>query len=246
MRNVSNRNARTVSRRAVLAAGVAAGPALTSAYPARAGSPPVLFFSAHQDDETLTFGAGINNHVNHGYSVHVVLATDGINSSARHGLGLSRPEFARARDDEFRRACGALRVSSAHISRFAAEDGTLTVARARDIILDYLVRYPGARVKAPTDRGGPLGQHLDHTHLGQAAVRLRDEGRISDLRLYVEPYEVADFRARYGPVSTEHTATPQAVRAAVNEYKRGYGIGYRSTPGFFDMVEADPVSYYHA
>lgn len=214
----------------------------------------VLFISPHQDDETLTMGAAISNHIHYGHDVHVVLATTGINSAVRGQTGLSRTQFTAARDDEFRRACRELGVpdGNVHVSRHAVDDGALTVTAARDVIRAALDEHPGAWVKTHTDRGEQVGQHADHTHLGQAAMQLHDEGIIDNLRLYVEPYHVSDFEAAHGAItSTETTPTPEAVRDALDEYRRSHpqrgmhGIGYLSVPSYIDMVDANPVSYMH-
>lgn len=214
-----------------------------------------LFFSPHQDDETLTMGAAISNHLNAGHSVHVILCSDGISSAARSKTPLSRTQFSKARDDEFKRACLALGVpaSNIHISRFAVEDGKMTVSRARDIIMEYVEKFPGAMIKTHTDRGANSGQHSDHYNLGIAAMRLFTEGVITDLRFYVEQYQLEGFYTQNPDVhvSLERTATPTKVQAALNEYKRvnhsagQYGIGYLSVPTSIDKVMANPVSYFH-
>jgi LmbE family N-acetylglucosaminyl deacetylase len=213
----------------------------------------VLFFSPHQDDETLTMGASISNHVNFAHDVHVILATDGISSNARLQTPLSRTQFTKARDDEFRRACLALGVPAAniHISRFAAIDGQLTQARAVDVIMEYMEKFPGASVKTHTDKGAAIGQHPDHTNLGKAARQLLNAGVITDLRFKIEPYEINDFSSTGISWYIENTATPDKVKAALNEYKRVdtaqgmYGIGNLSVPAEINLVMSNPVSYVH-
>lgn len=212
----------------------------------------VLFVVPHQDDELLTLGAAVSNHVDARHDVHIALLTDGGNSGVRPQLGMGKPQFVSARDDEWRRSCRALGVPAEHlhISRMSTEDGQLTAARATDAISALLRHLPGAWVKTHTYR--PLsGRHPDHIAVGHAAHALWQAGVIANLRLYVEPYHVTAYRATYGPVGTEAAATPARVQAAVAEYRRVdhaagmWGIGDLSVPGYLDLIEANPTSYVH-
>lgn len=212
----------------------------------------VLFVAAHQDDETLTMGAAISNHVDAGHDVHVAFVADGGSSGIRAQLGMTRTKFVAARDDEGRRACRALGVPAAnvHFPRLAERDGELTAARARDVIEELLTLLPGARVKTHTNRA-VAGRHPDHVAVGQAAIDLHAAGAITDLRLYVEPYHLADYKAAYPNPGSEHANTPVRVRAAVAEYRRDdpaagmWGIADRSVPSLLTLVETNPTSYVH-
>lgn len=212
----------------------------------------VLFLAAHQDDETLSMGAAISNHVDAGHDVHVAVLADGGGSAVRSTLGMTRAAFVAARDDELRRACRALGVLAAnvHLPRLAVRDGDLTAARARDAIEELLDLLPGARVKTHTNRLVEK-RHADHVGVGQAAVDLLAAGVITDLRLYVEPYHLTDYKAFYPAPGSEPAVTPARVRAAVGEYRRDdpaagmYRIGDRSVSTYLTQVHDNPVSYVH-
>ena len=233
-----------------------------------------LFMVPHQDDESLTFGAAIRNHLDHGDECHVILYTDGRTSSVRKVLRgeqrchlhkrfhapaeedytlMEEEELMRYRNDEFRRACLALGVPETHIhfAEGAMRDGHSTVEGCEAVLQDYLTRYPGARVKTFTDLGG---NHLDHANMGTAARRLLANGVIQDLRLYVEPYNRRQARkAQRGmTLHKEHSAeNKHKIVNALQEYKkweptRGqFAIGYHSVKAHFDAAIAKPVSYYH-
>ena len=215
----------------------------------------VLFVAPHQDDETLAMGASIRKHIESGaHEVHVLLVTDGGNSGAQPVTGLNRPQFTRARDDEFRRACRALGVlpDRIHISRHSAESGALTVQQAEDGIRAFLDEHPDTWLKAYSHRAA-AGRHVDHVTTGQAAVNLLTAGAAANLRLYVEPWARTAFVAAHPgvAVSAERPADPDRVRAALDEYSDvdhvggRYGIGYVSVPSYVDAARVDPVSYYH-
>ncbi|CAI6071091.1 PIG-L family deacetylase [Cohnella sp. JJ-181] len=233
-----------------------------------------LFFVPHQDDEALTFGAGIRNHLDVGDECHVILYTDGRSSSVRKQLNgeaksaltrrfydpsaegygyLGEADMVRLRNDEFRRSCLALGVPETHI-HFAdgqMRDGSTTVEGCEAVLREYLRRYPDARVKAFTDLGG---NHGDHANMGRAARRLARSGAIADLRLYVEPYNLRNARRESRRLellverSRDHA---HRVVASLREYKRWdpasgqLAIGYHSVKRSIDAAIAKPVSYYH-
>lgn len=215
----------------------------------------VVYATPHQDDETLSMGASIRRHIEAGHQVHVLLLTDGVNSAARAQTGLTRVAFGRARDDEYRRACRALGVAweHIHISRHSTEDGLLTGVAVEDSLRWFLDRHPGAWVKTYSHLTAS-GRHGDHVAAGQGAMALLSQGVIDNLRLYIEPWTLDQFRAAYPATALgqDTAASTAAVRAALDEYKvvdrigGKYGIGYLSVPTFVDQVRANPVSYYHA
>ena len=222
------------------------------------GSPSVWFIP-HQDDE-LWMGAAISNHIhaNGPESVHLVLCTDGINSGARARTALAKPAFSAARDLEWRAGVAALGglLENTHISRWAVEDGHLTEARAREVLVwDLIDRLgPDIRVKAPSWRAAP-GRGTDHVNIGLAVKRLHDAGLLTEQpRYYVEHHMRASWvQANPGvALAVETTPTPQRVLDAIAEYRHvdhlagRYGIAQLSVATMLSMIEANPVSYRHA
>lgn len=233
-----------------------------------------LFFIPHQDDEALTFGAAIRNHLDVGDECHVILYTDGATSGVRKvlagqekcrlhkaihaplqeaGVSVDEADFIAWRDDEFRRSCLALGVPEAHIHRprRLLRDGTTTVEQCEAVIGEFLAQFPGARVKTFTDLGG---NHPDHANMGRAARNLLMQGTISDLRLYVEPYNLSNARKadRSNVILKERSLrNKQKVIDSLSEYKRWnpalkqFAIGYHSVKKCIDAAIANPISYYH-
>ncbi len=93
--------------------------------------PIAIFYTPHQDDETLAMGASIAEYVRKGYPVYVVLLTNGDNNSTitilngttkcefhetYHDFKLSRQDFIDARNAEFLAACKALGVHKVFIA----------------------------------------------------------------------------------------------------------------------------------
>ena len=229
----------------------------------------VLAFAPHQDDELLSMGAYLEKAVSAGQEVHAVLCTDGSASwvkgelkdggscafhSGSHAYDLTTPEFVRARDDEHLESCEALGIKGAnvHVPLDRAKDGCLTVEAARRVILEYLALYPGATVCVTNPYVGSE-QHADHTTLGKAAVSLYKEGKIKELRLFVEPYLIDAFEktnpgARLRRSSAESETEKSLLEEATDAYSlwdpaRGrYAIGYHSVGNDFSIFLSNPPS----
>lgn len=215
-------------------------------------------FTPHADDRDLTLGATVRRLLEDGHNVWSILMTTGVNSSARAGTGLGAEEFGRARDDEDQRSGRilGLRPENILISPLRPDDGQLTLQVAELIIYDWLSEHPGAWVKTTTNLGGE-GQHTDHRIAGQAAVNLLRNGEIipNGLRLGVEQYQLQAFKTANptlaNKLSVDRAARPEVVQAALDVYGETdpagwkFGIGHRSVKSAFDLVRANPVSYYH-
>lgn len=233
-----------------------------------------LFFIPHQDDEALTFGAGIRNHLDAGDECHVILYTDGAASGVRRQLNgeernalrkkkftpsdegfaeLDEAAFSGCRNDEFMRSCRALGLPEEwiHYSSYLMHDGTTTVEGCRKVIYEFLDRFPEARVKTFTYFGG---NHKDHANMGKAGQSLYEQGTIKDLRFYVEPYNLKNVKREKGRsaiLKERSVQNSDRVVASLEEYKkwnpaqRQFAIGYHSVKKCIDQAIAKPVSYYH-
>ena len=155
---------------------------------------PAVFFTPHQDDETLFMGAAIIQHVRAGRKVYVVLLTNG-GASAVSSLYPSRAVFVAERDREFVAAVthmGAIPV----IPSGRAMDGTLTAAYANWIMSGYYYAYPGVSLKTTSE----YDVHPDHAAAGRG---LRQVG-YADSRWYSKPEEWATTPKAIAPTGYEN------------------------------------------
>lgn len=233
----------------------------------------VLLLSPHQDDEVLTMGAFAVQALGQGCSVQAVLCTDGSASwvkrelangltcsfhTGEHAYKLTDNQFVQARDTEFQSSCSALELSSASIANVLgrAQDSKLTVEKAKLIIRYYLAKYPNAIVCATSPSVGPE-QNSDHRVLGEAALELYEEGAISDLRLFVEPYYLSQFEQNNPGISLDCTEVEneeerasftlaEAVYRLWNPDASRYAIGYHSVGSYFDSLDANPASWWYS
>jgi LmbE family N-acetylglucosaminyl deacetylase len=146
----------------------------TDPVPELATGRPIIFYTPHQDDETLFMGTVISHHALADREVHVVCATDGSTSAIRDALNgedtngywpagqhypgrenipyLDPAAFAAARDQELIDACALLGVTELHTDWAVplADGGTLTrganisVAQAEALMLHFKGLYPTA------------------------------------------------------------------------------------------------------
>lgn len=229
-----------------------------------------LYFAPHQDDELLSMGISVMNSIENS-ETHVILCSDGSKSNIRkvlnnkrfckhhfsfHIYKLSVEEFVNARDMEFINSCKSLGVSDCniHIGEDRTIDGSLSIEKAKDIMIKYLDKYENAKVRTITPFGCD-NQHIDHKNLGYAAIELYNEGKIKDLEFYIEPYFYKEF-IEVNPdievmaISVDNNKE-ESLLNALNSYKvwkpkeGRYCVGYHSTKPYFDQLTKEKVCYVH-
>ena len=225
-------------------------------------SPPPsvsVFYSPHQDDESLFMALAIANRVAAGDTVYVVCMTQGSTSAifgllngtggvcswhgVTHNFGLSSGQFIAARDAEFAAACGVLSATN-ETAASRPDSGALTQAFAESTMRAYATLYPNARHATISWRD----VHPDHIACGNA------------LKALVTANDVPTTRAKFylrneqqaGNAGTmEDNALAATAIAALEEYKvyvpgsGRYGIGYHSVPTLMDAQLAGPFNKWH-
>lgn len=205
----------------------------------------VIYYIPHQDDEVITFGVSIHDHVVKGRDVHVVLLTDGANSAVREKLDLTPEEFSDARNREFDLAVDILGVDPDNVEKIGYSDGALKVEEVEEVIREYEGRYPNASHKTFSY----YDPHEDHANAGHALRNLMDEGVIEDGTFYFgnnfTPLDVEIKKDNYD--EDYRDVIVEASRAYKQEdFANGmYGIGWKSVPEYFITLEENPVSPYH-
>ncbi|WP_171064742.1 PIG-L deacetylase family protein [Actinomadura soli] len=170
----------------------------TDPVPANPGGRPMVFYSPHQDDETLWMGQVIARHALAGREVHVVLCSNGASSGARamlngstssswwggyhypprEGYGeLSLEDFAAARTRELVAACAQLGVPAGrvHLGRADAPatttadlPGSVTTAWAADVLQSWAARFAAEWPSVGHYTTWWGDDHSDHAALGNA------------------------------------------------------------------------------
>lgn len=217
--------------------------------------PVAIFYVPHQDDELLTMGVAVVNHIESGNDVHLVLLTDGSASSAlstvnqklkRDGYKtITRQQFSDVRDQEFKNSAIALGVQPSNIHYENLKDGNTHVKDIKNIIMKYEKKYPNARHKTMTY----IDDHRDHRNAGQALLQLYNEGKVKDARFYIQDLHRVKGKKHWKEnyKSSYYTKIKNAATSYMtyNPEKNQYAIGYTSVRGHFDNLLKNPVSYYH-
>lgn len=182
---------------------------------------PAVFYAPHADDETLSMGVDIGNHLVAGRDVVVVLVTQSASvgmlgllngavvdpvSGVRHDpvreqyLGpltdgrLTADVVGQARVREWRSACGvydAFGGGRLAVVALGRPEG-LTSADVQDVVRDVEAQHPRASHKAMSW----TDPHPDHAACGSALRSLRDDGTITDARFYVQRNHLDVARAQ--------------------------------------------------
>ena len=223
----------------------------------------MLYFAAHQDDELLSMGIDICRSLKLGDEVHVILCSDGSQSYVKKVLGnqksckkhegihcypLSTEEFVAARDREFRDSCRSLGVpeENIHIPQIRATDGSVDVAFAEALMLEYLEKAGSDAIICTISPNNGPSQHRDHKALGYAAANLLESGALQQVRLFIEPYQYAEITAdpQLLPAALEtltaQTEVADRIRTAIGAYslwdpdQNRYAVGYHSVTTQFD------------
>lgn len=196
-----------ISRRTALALGAAA--ALVPTGTARAVTPPAIFYSPHQDDESLAMAGSIREHKEAGRRVILVLLTRGENGGlldimngtadcplgqgcpggGSHRFGLTQEDIVRARTAEFRAAARRLGVDEVVVRDrpdSAWGDYAGFVQEVRNTILEFERKHPGASHKLVNGYRDVIhGSPPDQPNLTHKACREAAEGLAGlDFRFY--------------------------------------------------------------
>jgi hypothetical protein len=209
-----------------------------------AGVRPAIFYVATQGDETIWMGPAIEQHVNDGRYVIVVLLTDGGASTVLASTGLSRQDFTAARDREMVAALARYGVLEGQIFPEHLFDGYVTRQSAGRVIAKWVSMFPGGSHKTTSylssnTQAKWLGFGMNDVSQRRVATDVTFTSPL-DVRLYVP-------RPDWGkaPSNAFYQAGGQKTLDALYEYtvnkpqEGRYGISQRTVPDAFTAAQAD-------
>ena len=183
----------------------------------------ILFISAHQDDETLSMGAAIINHVAAGHRVYSGCVTDGSGSGVRgtNGIPSDTKSFINARNTEMINSLRELGASFIEGSTARLKDGTLStnvsstfpgddgndlrtvnplvLARVRDLLKQVSINSGVAIKDINVKTHSHHDAHPDHRAVCQAVLYLLNVTKeINEVRHYVSPGQWTDTQVYKG------------------------------------------------
>lgn len=223
----------------------------TDPVPATPTGAPIVFYTPHQDDETLFMGQVIAHHALAGREVHVVLCSNGFGSStlaeingtaadgnlwggyhypAREGYApLTLEQYSEARTREMVAACAQLGVPAdrVHLGRADAP-----AASSADLPSTISTAWAAEVMESWAAHFAGLGGHYtmwwgdnhpDHANLGAALRSLHDQGAVGfgDTRWLVKPEQASAAGASV-------YGLPSNLSATVVQMARRAGWCYRA------------------
>ena len=234
-------------------------------FSSRSRKPKAVFYVPHPDDETLSMGGAIVNHLFAGNDVYVVLLSHGRASDAYNVLcgrvacswhkknhdpslegyaPFDLQKFGLARVREFLAACECLGVSLANTEIYDFEDGQVTVEQVKQVIMKWETRFPGSKHKTMTYHD----KNPDHANAGRALLELYNEGVVKDARFYIKHSQMAQVAGAYEAYRRSYYPSIQAAAEVYKTWKPAQGklaIGYHSVKNDFDQLLHNPQSKFH-
>ena len=234
-----------------------------------------IYYVPHADDEILTYGVSIKNHLNAGREVVVVLYTKGWGSKVQNELNgtayspywgathnptkegyetLDNDEFGDARKREFINSCYALGVNPSNVY-FRPLTVTNSITEMKNVILEFNTLFPAASHKAMSwkDRMGlATDDPNEHSVSGYALKQLWQAGTITDARFYISRYNIMNGTITGGSnellANSSHLPDLRHSTRCYDAWAPMQGlfaIGYHSVKDQFDNFLADVRSRYH-
>lgn len=216
----------------------------------------VVFYTQHQDDETIFAGSAIVDAIEAvgSENVHIVLVTDGTSSEVfnwdryKH---LSADEKISLRNNEFDAALSALGVNLNNIIYLKQPEISINYDHLRETVNYFESNF--ANVTHVT-HSYKHDNHPQHLTTGQVIYALYTDGLIGDCRFFLPPSNVSNVNRNLLIESvSDNDAERQRVLNGAAEYKLDNGnmiregIGYKSVSSLFNALTNDPnvTSYLH-
>ena len=216
----------------------------------------VVFYSQHQDDETLFAGSAIVDAIESvgKENVYMVLVSDGNESGVFDNpryINLTREERAKLRNNEFIAACNRLGIDSNNIKYLNESDENFKFSELSNTVLDFENNYNNVTHVAHSYQYDINPQHMQS---GKIVYDLFRQGFINDCRFFARTDQANKIPKDYLiEAVADDSSEREKVIQATDEYRVNNGdmiregIGYKSVQGLFDNLINSPKvnSYLH-
>lgn len=205
----------------------------------------VVFYSQHQDDETIFVSSQIVDAIEAVGSdnVYVVLVTDGTDSGVlkqKRYRNLTNEEKSTLRDNEFRAACNRLGVKQENIILLDEPEATWNYKSLEKKILEFENMYDNITHISHTYKYDIQTQHLQN---GRVLYDLYKRGQIKECRFFARPDKAFSIPKDKLIVSmADSEIEREKVTRAAIEYTidckdmKREGIGYKSVKNLLDPI----------
>ncbi|MBU3137152.1 cell wall-binding repeat-containing protein [Clostridium gasigenes] len=216
----------------------------------------VVFYSQHQDDETLFAGSAIVDAIESvgSENVHIVLITDGSGSEVFNWpkyINYPISEKVALRNNEFNASLSKLGVNLNNVIYLNQPENNINYDSLRQTVNYFETTYSNVTHVAHSYKYDTHPQHLTS---GQLIYSLYNDGVIKDCRFFTTSEDVSRLNTDFLIESVCDTnLEKQRVLSAAFEYSLDNkdmvreGIGYKSVERLFNILTNDPnvTSYLH-
>ncbi|MBL4932990.1 cell wall-binding repeat-containing protein [Clostridium paridis] len=216
----------------------------------------VVFYSQHQDDETLFAGSAIVDAIESvgRENVYLVVVSDGDESGVFNGdryKKLTVTEKATLRNNELKAADEQLGLDINNIIFLNEPESNCNYDDLSKKALEFESKFTNVTHVAHTYK---FDIHPQHLKCGQTIYNLYKEGKIKDCKFFARSEKANEINRNNLIVNIAYTNEQKdKILNASKEYKLDRkdmireGIGYKSVPSLFDALEKDKyvTSYLH-
>ncbi|MDB1948008.1 cell wall-binding repeat-containing protein [Clostridium tertium] len=219
-------------------------------------SDKVVFYSQHQDDETIFAGSAIVDAIQAvgAENVYVVLISDGDESGVFNNprySNLSLEKKTALRNNEFRAATAQLGILEKNLVFLNQSEKNLDENLVKNTVLDFESKFSNV---THVTHSYKYDLHEQHLKTGNIIYDLYKSGQIKDCKFFgrKELIPTNNNRLLIESISDNETEKNKILKACF-EYKLDNrdmireGIGYKSVSSLFDALTSDPlnISYQH-
>lgn len=219
-------------------------------------SDKVVFYTQHQDDETLFAGNAIIDAIQcvGKENVYIVLFTKGNRTAVFDGdryKNLNADERASLRNNEFDAAVSDLGILQENIIKLNQNEYDINYKELSTVIEEFENKFKSV---THITHSYKYDTHTEHMQTGQVIYDLYNQGIIKDVRFFAGYNQGEKISLDYLIQSvSDNEEERERVISACNEYKVDRkdmireGIGYKSVPEMFDALEKDKkiINYLH-
>lgn len=218
-------------------------------------SEKVVFYSQHQDDETIFAGSAIVDAIKSvgKENVYIVLISDGDESGVFQGeryKNLSIIEKTRLRNNEFKAATSQLGVLEENLIFLNQPEKDINEKIVKDTILNF---ENNSTSITHITHSYKYDIHNQHLKTGEILYNLYNEGLIKDCRFFGRKELMINISEGLIESIADNVEEKNKVLSACYEYKIDNqdmireGIGYKSVSSLFNALTSDPntTSYMH-
>ncbi len=216
----------------------------------------VVFYTQHQDDETLFAGSAIVDAIQSvgKENVYIVLFTKGNRTAVfdkDRYKNLNTDERATLRNNEFDAAVSKLGILQENIIKLNQNEYDINYKELSSVIEDFERKFTSVTHIAHSYK---YDAHAEHMQTGQVIYDLYNQGVIEDVRFFAGYNQGEKIPVDYLIQSiSDNKEERKIVMDACNEYKLDNkdmireGIGYKSVAAMFDALAKDEktINYLH-